>query len=150
MCACVRGESLQWDWTLSNPVDCSPPDSSAHGDSPGKNTGVGCPFVPQGIFATQGSDPRLLPLLVVASLTVEHGHVPVRYTCQSSTRSQYLWHMGFVPLWCVESSWPPGDRTRVPSIDTQSLNHWTAKEVLASVTILRAGFQEGFSKSECY
>ena len=24
------------------PKDCSPPDSSVHGDSPGKNTGLGC------------------------------------------------------------------------------------------------------------
>ena len=28
--------------TLCNPMDCSLPGSSAHGDSPGKNTGVGC------------------------------------------------------------------------------------------------------------
>ena len=28
--------------TLRDPVDCSPPGSSVHGDSPGKNTGVGC------------------------------------------------------------------------------------------------------------
>ena len=28
--------------TLCNPVDCSLPGSSVHGDSPGKNTGVGC------------------------------------------------------------------------------------------------------------
>ena len=28
--------------TLCNPVDCSPPGPSVHGDSPGKNTGVGC------------------------------------------------------------------------------------------------------------
>ena len=26
--------------TLCDPVDCSPPDSSIHGDSPSKNTGV--------------------------------------------------------------------------------------------------------------
>ena len=26
---------------LCNPMDCSPPDSSVHGDSPGKNAGVG-------------------------------------------------------------------------------------------------------------
>ena len=26
----------------SDPMDCSPPGSSVHGDSPGKNTGVGC------------------------------------------------------------------------------------------------------------
>ena len=43
-----------------NPMDCSPPGSSVHGDSPGKNTGVGCQVLPQGIFPTQGSNPGLL------------------------------------------------------------------------------------------
>ena len=28
--------------TLWDPMDCSLPGSSVHGDSPGKNTGVGC------------------------------------------------------------------------------------------------------------
>ena len=28
--------------TLCDPMDCSLPGSSVHGDSPGKNTGVGC------------------------------------------------------------------------------------------------------------
>ena len=28
--------------TLYNPMDCSPPISSLHGDSPGKSAGVGC------------------------------------------------------------------------------------------------------------
>ena len=28
--------------TLCDPMVCSPPGSSVHGDSPGKNTGVGC------------------------------------------------------------------------------------------------------------
>jgi len=28
--------------TLCNPMDCSPPDTSVHGDSPGRNTGVVC------------------------------------------------------------------------------------------------------------
>ena len=28
--------------TLCDPTDCSPPGSSVHGDSPGKNTGVSC------------------------------------------------------------------------------------------------------------
>ena len=32
-------------------------------DFPGKNTGVGCHFLFQGIFLTQGSNPRLLLLL---------------------------------------------------------------------------------------
>ena len=41
--------------TLCDPMDCSPPGSSVHGDSPGKNTGVGCHALLQGIFPTQGS-----------------------------------------------------------------------------------------------
>ena len=39
------------------PVDCSPAGSSVHGDSPGKNTGVGFYTLLQGIFPTQGSNP---------------------------------------------------------------------------------------------
>ena len=38
----------------------SPPGSSVHGASPGKNTGVGCHDFLQGIFPTQGSNPSLL------------------------------------------------------------------------------------------
>ena len=44
---------------LCNPMDCSPPGSSVHGDSPGKNTGVGCHALLQGIFPTLGSNPGL-------------------------------------------------------------------------------------------
>ena len=40
--------------------DCSPPGSSVRGDSPGKNTGVGCYALLQEIFPTQGSNPGLL------------------------------------------------------------------------------------------
>ena len=46
--------------TLCVPMDCSPPASSVHGDSPGKNTGVGCHALLQEIFPTQGSNPGLL------------------------------------------------------------------------------------------
>ena len=40
-------------------MDCGPPDSSVHGDSLGKNTGVACLSLLQGIFPTQGSNPGL-------------------------------------------------------------------------------------------
>ena len=46
--------------TLCDPMECSPPGSSVHGDSPGKNTGVGCPALLQGIFPIQGLNPGLL------------------------------------------------------------------------------------------
>ena len=45
--------------TLCGPMECSPPGSSVHGDSPGKNIGVGCYAFLQGIFPTQGSNPGL-------------------------------------------------------------------------------------------
>ena len=45
--------------TLCGPMDCSPPVSSPW-DSPGKNTGVGCHALLQGIFQTQESNPGLL------------------------------------------------------------------------------------------
>ena len=45
--------------TLCKPMDCSPPGSSVHGNSPGKNTGVGFHALLQGIFPTQGSNSSL-------------------------------------------------------------------------------------------
>ena len=48
---------------LFDPRDCSPPGSSVHRDSPGKNTEVSCHALLQGIFLIQGSNPHLLCLL---------------------------------------------------------------------------------------
>ena len=45
--------------TLWDSMDSSPAGSSVHGDSPGKNTGVGCHALFQGIFPTQGTNPGL-------------------------------------------------------------------------------------------
>ena len=45
--------------TLCDPMDCSPPDSSVHGDSPIKNIGVGHHAPLQGIISTQGTSPSL-------------------------------------------------------------------------------------------
>ena len=43
--------------SLCNLMDCSPPGYSAHGDSPGKTTQVGCHALLQGNFPTQGPKP---------------------------------------------------------------------------------------------
>ena len=53
-CCCLVTKSCQ---TLCNPMDCSLPDSSVHGFS---RDGMGCHFILQRIFPTQGSNPRLL------------------------------------------------------------------------------------------
>ena len=54
--------------TLCGPVDCSPVGSSVLGASAGKNTGVGCHALLQGIFPTQGSNPHLLQFLHCKSI----------------------------------------------------------------------------------
>ena len=61
------GSPLQYS-CLGKFLVCTPwsvalPGSSVHGIVPGKNTGVGCHFLFQGIFLTQGSNPHLLCLL---------------------------------------------------------------------------------------
>ena len=48
---------------MSDSLDYSPPGSFVHGDALGKNTGVGCHALLQGIFATQGLKLSLLCLL---------------------------------------------------------------------------------------
>ena len=48
---------------LCDLMDCSPPGSSVLRDSLGKNTGLGCHALLQGIFLTQGSNLHLLCLL---------------------------------------------------------------------------------------
>ena len=57
MRACLVTQSCL---TFCNPMDCNPPGSSVHGESSGKNTGVGCHFLLQGIFPTQGLNRHLL------------------------------------------------------------------------------------------
>ena len=44
---------------LYDPMDYGTPGSSVHGDSPGKNTGVGCLALLQGILPTQELNPGL-------------------------------------------------------------------------------------------
>ena len=60
---------------LCDPLDCSPPVASVHGDSPGKNTGVGCHALLQGIFLTQGLNP-CLPYWPANSLLPSHLTLP--------------------------------------------------------------------------
>ena len=59
----VCAKSLQLCTTLCDPMDCSLPGPSVHGDSTGKSTGVVCHLLLQGNLPDQGSNLHLLWLL---------------------------------------------------------------------------------------
>ena len=87
--------------TLCNPTDCSLPGTSVHEDFAGKNTGVGCHALLQGIFPTQGLNPGFftvwatreapeakkyykknsVSLSVVSNSWQHHGLQPARLLC---------------------------------------------------------------------
>ena len=60
--------------TLCKPMDYSPPGSSVHGVSPGKNIGVGCHVLLLGIFPTQGSNPGVLHCRWILHHLSHQGH----------------------------------------------------------------------------
>ena len=66
-------------------MDCSLPGSSVHGDSPGKNTRVGCHALLQNIFPTQGSNsglPHWGRLFFTVWTTRETLLLPYMHLCQ--------------------------------------------------------------------
>ena len=56
---CMYGSAAKPCLDLCNPIDYSPSGSSVHGNFLGKNIGVECHFLLQGIFPIQGSNPHL-------------------------------------------------------------------------------------------
>ena len=60
LCLVVQSCPTLWGRTPGVPKGCSPPGSSVHEDTPGKNTGVRSHALLQGIIPTQGSNPGLL------------------------------------------------------------------------------------------
>ena len=82
-------------------MDCSLLGSSVHGHSPGKNTGMGCHALLQGIFPTQGSSPGLLHC----------GWILYHLSHQGSPRI-----LEWVAYPFSRGSSQPGDQTRVSCI----------------------------------
>ena len=61
VCLCVCAHTCP---ALCDPIYCSPPGSSVHGIFQAGSTEVGCHFLLQGIFLTQGLNVPLLCLLL--------------------------------------------------------------------------------------
>ena len=125
--------------TLYDPMDCNPPGSSVHGDSPGKNTGVGSHALLHGIFPIQESNPGLLhceqilyclspPELpsvqfnrsVVSDSLRPHGLYPARLLCP--------WGLSRQEYWSGLPCRPPGGlpnpriKPRSPTLQVDSLS----------------------------
>ena len=67
-------------------------------DISGKNTGVGCHFLFQGIFPTQGSNPHLLRWHL-GSLPRSHQEVPTHIICpHNSILKITIWGLGLIEL----------------------------------------------------
>ena len=64
----VHAQSLQLCLTLCDPLEYSLSGSSGPCNFAGKNTGVSCYVLLQGIFPTQGSNPSLLHLPALAGM----------------------------------------------------------------------------------
>ena len=104
-CVCVCAKSLQLCLTLCDPMDCTPPGSSVHGDSPGKNTGVDCHALLQGDLPDLGIQPESLVFHCVQFSSVtqscptlrSHGlqlpcPSPSPQVCSNSCPSSQRWH----------------------------------------------------------
>ena len=106
----IESEVAQSCPTLGDPMDCSPPGSSiGPWDFPGKSTGVGCHFLFQGIFLTQGSNPGLPHCRQMLLLSEPPGKSYYRkHTCEY-TRSH-------ISDSCSHSETGPGPGQKLPGV----------------------------------
>ena len=90
-------------------MDCSLPGSSVHGDSPRKNTGMGCCALLQGIFPTQGSDSP--------NLSLYSGPIPAPLGLDNKFRLPWSeqWRLGW-GSWQLFLSWVSEGTTLRPAL----------------------------------
>ena len=100
VCVCVCVHSV----ALCNPMDCSLPGSSVYGILQAKNTGVGCHFLLQGIFLTQGFISHLLHLL-----DWQVDSLPHHFANKGLSRQSYAFSSSHVWMWELDykESWAP-------------------------------------------
>ena len=118
--------------SLCDSMDSSLPGSSVPGDSPGKNTGVGCHTLLQGIFPTQGLNPCLLHLLhcQVDSLP----WAPPGKPLEMFNSVQSLSHVQFFVTLCTAATWLPCP-SPTPRVCSNSclLSRWCHPTISSSV-----------------
>ena len=86
-------------------MDYNWPGSSVHGIFPDKKTGMGCHFLLQGVFPTQGSNTRFLfGKQILYHLTTREAQVLkyiLMYGCENRTKNKTEhWRIDAFVLWC--------------------------------------------------
>ena len=97
--------------TLFDPMDYSLLGSSVHRDSPGKNTGVGCYVILQGISPTQGSNSGPLHCRLILYHLSHQGSQRCRRRWCNSWVGKILWRRDRLPT-PVFLSFPCGSAGR--------------------------------------
>ena len=155
--------------TLCDLTDCSSPSSSVHGDPPGKNTGVGCLALLQGIFPTQELNPGLPHFRWILYCLSHQGSPNTGEGChfllQGIFPTQGSNPSLFCLLQCQVGSLPPAplgkscgilvpqlgfEPTHVPYIGRQILNHWTTRKVPFSSFLKEVLLPSPPSTQGCY
>ena len=105
---------------LCDTMDCNPPGCSVHGESPGKNTGMDCHALLQGICPTQGLNPGLL-------------HCRWILYCLSQQESPRILEWVTYPF-CRGISWPR-NQTGASCIAGGFFTSWTTREAWLTMII---------------
>ena len=100
--------------TLCDPMDCSMPVFPVHGDSPGKNTGVGCHALLLGNLSDPGFEPTS-PALAVRFFTTE----PRKPRFLKSSKSYSV------------------PNTKIPSISHSTLSNTKEVHIFQKFTLIR-------------
>ena len=118
-------QSLSRVRLFCDPVDCSPPGSSVHGDSPAKNTGMGCHALLQRIFLTQGLNPGLPHCRwIFYQLSHQGSPIILEWVAISFSRG---------------TSWPR-NQTQASCLGRWILYHWVTREARFEISKLYTGW----------
>ena len=87
--------------TLCDPIDCSQPGSPVHGDCPGKNTGVGCHALLQGILPTQRLNPGLPHCRQILNCLSHQGSPGILEWVAYHFSRGYFWPRNQTRVYCI-------------------------------------------------
>ena len=130
---CMRAP---WSPTLCNRMHCSPPGSSRQGDAwsfPSKNAAVGCHFLHQGIFPTQGSHPHLLCLLHWQADCLPVSHMRSRQV------GELVCAQSFSRVWLSATLWTVAHQAPLSMGMFTTLLNLCVEAPASNVMILRGG-----------